>query len=210
VRFVAISDTHCRHHSLHLPAGDVLLHAGDICYKGNKEEVKDFLQWFSQQKFLHKIFIAGNHDFFIESAKVSELATLIPENVIYLNDSGITIDGINIWGSPITPWFFNWAFNRHRGEEIQKHWNLIPADTHVLMTHGPVLGIHDVVINGRHVGCKDLLAKVKEIKPKVHVCGHIHEGYGVKQKFGVKFINASVLNETYELMNGAVVFEASP
>ena len=210
MRFVVISDTHCRHRSLRLPKGDVLLHAGDISYKGDKEEVKDFLQWFRQQDFTHKIFIAGNHDFFMENARVSELDRLIPDNIIYLNDSGVTIEGINIWGSPITPWFFNWAFNRHRGEEIQKHWNLIPADTHVLMTHGPVLEIHDVVINGQHVGCRELLAKVKEIKPKVHVCGHIHEAYGVTQKFGVKFVNASVLNETYELANAPVVFETSP
>ena len=207
MRFVAISDTHCRHRSLRLPKGDVLLHAGDISYKGNKEEVKDFMQWFSEQKFAHKIFIAGNHDFFMEQAKVAELPVLIPENVIYLNDSGTTIEGINIWGSPVTPWFFNWAFNRHRGEEIQKHWNLIPSDTHILMTHGPVLGIHDVIVNGTHVGCTDLLTKVKKIKPRAHVCGHIHEGYGITEKLGVKFINASVLNETYELVNKPVVFD---
>lgn len=211
MRFVAISDTHCRHHNLRLPKGDVLIHGGDISYKGTKEETKDFLQWFSEQNFTYKIFIAGNHDFFMENAGIAEIKNLIPENVIYLNDSGITIEGISIWGSPVTPWFFNWAFNCHRGEEIQKHWNLIPADTHVLLTHGPVLGIHDTVINGRHVGCADLLGKVKEIKPKVHICGHIHEGYGEVKKFGIKFINASVLNETYELVNNPVAFDlASP
>jgi Icc-related predicted phosphoesterase len=190
-----------------LPKGDVLLHAGDISYKGNKEEIKDFLHWFSNQNFRYKIFIAGNHDFYMEHIRVSELSALISDNIIYLNDSGVTVEGINIWGSPVTPWFFNWAFNRHRGEEIQKHWNLIPADTNVLMTHGPVLGIHDVVINGTHVGCRDLLAKVKNIKPRVHVCGHIHEGYGTTQKFGLQFINASALNETYELVNKPVVFD---
>ena len=206
MKFVAISDTHCRHHNLRLPKGDVLLHAGDICYKGQKDEVVDFLKWFSQQPFQYKIFIAGNHDFFLESAKASEIEKLIPENVTYLNDCSITIEGLKIWGSPVTPWFFNWAFNRHRGEEIKTHWDLIPADTAVLLTHGPVLGIHDMVINSQRVGCRDLLDKVKEIKPRVHVCGHIHEGYGTLQKFGVKFINASVLNESYELVNKPVVF----
>ena len=206
MKFVAISDTHCRHHNLRLPKGDVLLHAGDICYKGQKDEVVDFLKWFSQQPFQYKIFIAGNHDFFLESAKASEIEKLIPENVTYLNDSSITIEGLKIWGSPVTPWFFNWAFNRHRGEEIKTHWDLIPADTAVLLTHGPVLGIHDMVINSQRVGCRDLLDKVKDIKPRVHVCGHIHEGYGTLQKFGVKFINASVLNESYELVNKPVVF----
>jgi Icc-related predicted phosphoesterase len=207
VKFVAISDTHCRHHNLKLPKGDVLLHAGDVTYKGEKQEVKDFLQWFSQQNFTYKIFIAGNHDFYFEKTNAADVSAMIPEGVIYLNDSGVTINGISVWGSPVTPWFFQWAFNRHRGAPILKHWNLIPSSTDVLLTHGPAFGIHDIVINGKHVGCKDLLQRVKELKPKVHVCGHVHEGYGVTKKAGVQFINASVLNESYELVNKPVVFE---
>ena len=175
--------------------------------KNARNEIVDFLRWFGKQEFEHKIFIAGNHDFYFEKAKMEEIKALIPKEVIYLNDSGTTIDGINIWGSPVTPWFFNWAFNRHRGEEIQKHWDLIPDNTNILMTHGPVLGIHDTVINSEHVGCRDLLQKIKEIKPKVHVCGHIHEGYGAIKKFGTEFINACVLNESYELVNSPVVFD---
>lgn len=184
----------------------MLLHAGDICYKGNKVEVLDFLKWFSRQPFEFKIFIAGNHDFYFEKSKLSEITAIIPANVIYLNDSGIVVNGFHIWGSPITPWFYDWAFNRHRGEEIKKHWDLIPANTDILLTHGPVAGIHDMVINSQHVGCRDLGDRMKEIKPKVHICGHIHEGYGLKQKMGTKFINACVLNEAYELVNKPVVF----
>lgn len=209
MRFVAISDTHCRHNSVKLPKGDVLLHAGDVSYKGNKEEVADFLKWFSKQPFTYKIFIAGNHDFYLEKTKATDLEKMILKNIIYLNDSGVTIEGLNIWGSPITPWFFNWAFNRHRGEEIQKHWELIPTNTDILMTHGPVLGINDTVLNSQHVGCRELLRKVIEIKPKVHVCGHIHEAAGVTEKFGAKFINACVLNDSYELVNAPVVFDIS-
>lgn len=207
MKFVAISDTHCRHNNIRLPKGDVLLHAGDICYKGNKEEVVDFLRWFDKQDYRYKIFIAGNHDFYFEKARQSEIEKLIPETITYLNDSGVTIEGVNVWGSPVTPWFYNWAFNRHRGEAILEHWNLIPGDTNVLITHGPVLGIHDRVINGQHVGCRDLLEKIKTIKPKFHICGHIHEAYGVAQKSGTKFINACILNESYELVNKPIVFE---
>src|SRR5947209_6179907 len=104
----------------------MLLHAGDITYRGDKEETDDFLKWFSRQNYRYKIFIAGNHDFFFEKAKPEVLKKLIPENVIYLKDSGVSVEGIKIWGSPVTPWFFNWAFNEHRGEEIRRHWDLIP------------------------------------------------------------------------------------
>lgn len=207
MRFVAISDTHCRHRALKLPKGDVLLHAGDISYRGEKEEVIDFLTWFASTAFAHKIFIAGNHDFFFEREKKTIIEQMLPEGVTYLNDSGIIVNGISVWGSPVTPWYFNWAFNRFRGAVINKHWSLIPNDTQLLMTHGPVFGVLDTVINGRHAGCKDLLRRVQQIKPKVHVCGHIHEGYGIVKKGDTKFINACVLNESYELVNRPVVFD---
>jgi len=207
LRIVAISDTHSRHRQVKLPKGDILLHAGDISYKGRKDELIDFLGWFKSQKFTHKIFIAGNHDFFLEQAKQSDIEKLIPEGVTYLNDSGITINGINIWGSPVTPWFHNWAFNRYRGNAINKHWELIPKDTHILITHGPVYGFLDQVINEQHVGCQDLLRHVLTIKPKVHLFGHIHESYGSIRRSGIHFINASQVNELYEMTNPPVSFD---
>lgn len=207
LKIVAISDTHCRHRNIKLPKGDVLVHAGDIGYKGEKAEIEDFLQWFQAQKFEHKIFIAGNHDFYFEKAKKADIEKLIPRGVTYLNDSGVTIHGINIWGSPVTPWFFDWAFNRKRGAAIAKHWALIPPGTDLLITHGPPYGILDVVVNEQHAGCKDLLKKVLEIKPKAFICGHIHESYGTVTKHGIKFMNACNLNYLYEPTNKPLVFE---
>jgi len=207
MKFVSISDTHCRHRNLKLPKGDVIIHAGDISNRGDKSEVIDFLAWFGKLNYKYKIFIAGNHDFFFEKNKLPIIEKLVPPDVIYLKDSGIVIEGLSIWGSPVTPWFFNWAFNKHRGAAIRKHWNLIPTDTDVLITHGPPYGILDAVINQRRAGCKDLLEKVQEIKPKVHVFGHIHESYGMQNKGGIKFINGCLLNEGYELVNKPITFE---
>ena len=202
-----IADTHSRHRSIRLPKGDVLIHAGDISYRGEKLEVEDFLTWFRKQDFEHKIFIAGNHDFLLEKAKPKEIDNLILDDIIYLNDSSTLVNGYKIWGSPVTPRFFNWAFNRARGEAIRKHWELIPSDTHLLITHGPPYGILDQVANEQHVGCKDLLNRVVEIKPLVHVFGHIHESYGSTKNMGIRFINASQTNESYEVVNKPVVFE---
>jgi len=207
LKIVAISDTHCRHKSVKLPKGDLLIHAGDISYRGKSTEMIDFLDWFAGLPFPHKIFIAGNHDFYFEKTPAAEIQALIPKDVIYLNDSGVVIEGMHIWGSPVTPWFYNWAFNRHRGPEIRKHWNLIPADTNLLITHGPAFGILDTVINNTHVGDKDLLKKIEEIKPAAHVCGHVHESYGKAKRDGTRFINASVLNEKYELVHPPIVFD---
>lgn len=207
MKFVAISDTHCRHRSLRLPKGDVLLHAGDISYYSRREEVVDFLDWFQKQPYVHKVFIAGNHDFFFEREKASVLKKLIPDGVHYLKDEAVNINGIKIWGSPYTPWYYRWAFNKRRGEPLAKHWSNIPADTDILLTHGPVYGVLDIVINEQHTGDRDLLKRVLEVKPKVHVCGHIHESYGTVKRHGVKFLNACVLNEAYELTNKPLLFE---
>lgn len=206
MKFVVISDTHGLHREVKLPKGDVLLHAGDITHRGKEEEVIDFLKWFSQLNFQHKIFIGGNHDFFLEKNRRS-FGKMVPQGVTYLNDSGIEINGLKIWGSPVIPWFYNWAFNVPRGQSIKKHWDRIPEDTKVLITHGPPHGILDQVITGRHIGCKDLELIVSRIKPKVHLFGHIHESYGTINSSSTKYINASLMNENYQLVNKPLVFE---
>ena len=206
MKFVAISDTHGKHRKLVLPAGDVLIHAGDITYKGKKDEVTDFLNWFSIQKFKYKIFIAGNHDFYFDQASMKEIENLVPPGIFYLNDSGIEINGIQIWGSPVTPWFYNWAFNRHRGPEIRKHWELIPPGTDLLITHGPPYGFLDVLPNEQHAGCQDLLRTVLTLQPAFHVFGHIHDSFGMIRRSGINYVNASQVNEMYELAHRPVVF----
>ncbi len=202
MKLICISDTHGKHKDLILPKGDMIIHAGDVSSRGSEFEIKTFLNWFSSLDFKYKIFIAGNHDFYFENKTKRSIKEIIPENVIYLNDSSINIEGLNIWGSPIQPEFFNWAFNRQRGEEILLHWNLIPNNIDILITHGPPLGILDRTIrDGISVGCEDLLNIIKAKKPKYHIFGHIHEAYGIVVKPETTFINASVLNERYLLVN---------
>lgn len=160
MKIVAISDTHGQHRRLKLHTGDMIIHAGDVNKRGHPVEIEDFLDWFSKLKFRHKVFIAGNHDFFLEDAHPDIIGRMVPKNVIYLNDSGVEIDGLKIWGSPITPYFHNWAFNRKRGAEIKKHWDLIPDDTDILITHGPTFGILDETVYSKRIGCEKLLLRV--------------------------------------------------
>jgi Icc-related predicted phosphoesterase len=130
------------------------------------------------------------------------------KGITYLNDSGCEIDGVKFWGSPITPWFHNWAFNRMRGAEIKEHWNLIPDNTNVLITHGPPYGFGDRPF-GKHdrVGCEDLMSVVNRVKPKLHVFGHIHGSAGEQFFNGTHFVNASVVNEIYSVVNSPVVVD---
>ena len=184
-----ISDTHGLHEELKLSAGQILIHAGDITEYGTEEEVIDFLKWFAQQPYNYKIFIAGNHDFFLQECKPSKLKRLIPENIIYLQNSGIQINGINIWGSPVIPYFLGMAFNARSGKPLKKVWDKIPTNTDILITHGPPEGILD---NG--FGCNQLMEQVNKTQPLIHVFGHIHQQHGTQQLGNTKFINAALVN----------------
>lgn len=207
MKVVAISDTHGLHHSLKLPKGDMLIHAGDLSQSGFSKQVKNFLKWFSAQDFKYKIFIAGNHDFFFEKKTEERIRNTIPYDIIYLNDSNVIIEGVKIHGSPVQPWFYDWAFNRQRGEEIDKHWQLIPEDTDILITHGPPFGKLDKTVKNELVGCKMLTKRINEVKPKKVIFGHIHEAYGELIENEVHYINASVVNFRYQLVNKPIEFE---
>lgn len=204
-KIVCISDTHGYHHQLKMPKGDVLLHAGDISRLGTEEEIQKFDTWLGTLDYEHKIMIAGNHDFLFE--KEPQKAQSLITNAIYLENSGIKIDNIHIWGSPITPWFFDWAFNEERGEKIKKYWDNIPENVDILITHGPPLGVLDCTKHGKYVGCEELLPAVERLKPKIHLFGHIHEAFGEYKNLHTHFINASMLDVRYRVVNEPVVVD---
>ena len=208
MKLVFLSDTHCKHNKIKVPEGDCFIFCGDMSYRGDIQEINDFVFFLKKLSHKHKIVIAGNHDFCFEDERRVQAEELIKSaGAEYLNDSGIEIEGIQFWGSPIQPYFFNWAFNRQRGEDIKKHWDFIPLETEVLITHGPPKGILDRTKNNEEVGCEELLKKVMKVKPKIHAFGHIHEGYGMIQKEGTTFINASSLNFRYQYTNPPVEWE---
>ncbi len=210
MKVVCISDTHGDHDVVQLPQGDVLVHAGDITAHGHEADLQAFLSWFSAQPFEHKIFIAGNHDTFLEQAPQRSAELSQDAGVHYLNDSGVVISGVHFWGSPITPRFFDWSFMRDPGDDIEKHWRMIPDSTDILITHGPIWGVLDLVERSadlsENTGCKSLAKVVERVRPQFHVFGHIHECYGQIQKNETHHINASTMNNSYRVENAPIVF----
>ena len=206
MRLVCISDTHSLHAGVALPEGDILVHAGDVCNEGTFREAAEFFRWFGAiGQYRERVLIAGNHDLVFEDNPGAMLG-LVPDSVTYLNDSGAMVGGLKFWGSPVTPYFFDWAFNRHE-HQIGPHWDMIPAETEVLVTHGPPLGVLDRVQSGEQVGCPLLLRRVQQIRPKVHLFGHIHEGYGEVDQDETRFVNASVCTLNYEPNNLPIVVD---
>lgn len=216
-RLTFISDTHTKHEKLNgfLPGGDILLCAGDISSRGYKTELENFFKWFDGiDNYDHKIFIAGNHDFGFQDEPETIKGLLTGYKTIdYLQDEYLGIqDGdepeLKIWGSPWQPEFHNWAFNLPRGEKIKEKWDLIPNDIDILITHGPAFGKLDYVpYDGLNVGCEELLKRIEEVKPKIHLSGHIHSGRGYVFNGETHFFNAAILNDRYEFGNKPIIIE---
>ena len=201
MKIAATSDTHGRHRDVTIPECDVLVVAGDITCNGEIEQVLDFCDWVDAQPCESTIVVAGNHDWCFYAS--NEGRRLLEERgIIYLEDEGVTIDGVRFWGSPWQPEFHNWAFNMPRGERLRKRWLAVPEDTDVLITHGPPYGILDKVNCGNPLGCFDLLEEVVErIKPRRHIFGHIHDGYGTIDKKRTRYMNVSACDENYDTIN---------
>jgi predicted phosphodiesterase len=221
-----ISDTHTKHSLCEkdLPGGDLLIHAGDFMSTGySVEEAYEFFNWFdSIDNYDTKILIAGNHDRLMENDPEKMAGILTGYKTIeYLQDEECVLyfdgpngdhpeDNIRIYGSPWQPEFYNWAFNLVRGsEEMKAKWNAIPSNTDILVTHGPPFGHLDIPGEGRsiRVGCETLRFRIDEIRPKIHVFGHIHGSYGHYFDGHTHFFNASVLNERYQYANLPFTFE---
>jgi len=217
MKVVLISDTHSNHLGLKLPQGDLLIHAGDLTGRGSLNAIQQVIAWL-ESKFeeypMGVVVIAGNHDL---SLDIDHSEYYMPARGYmehakfhYLMNSGIQLEnGIKIWGSPATPAFCGWAFNRE-GNEIEKDWNLIPDDTNILITHGPAFGTLDKSYPplSESLGCPRLVKHLKRLHDlKLHVFGHIHGGYGIEKEFHYYAVNASVLNEQYKLVNNPIVVE---
>ena len=198
-----ISDLHGSYPELE--GGDLLIVAGDLTARDTWKQHQEFQAWLIGQKYTKKVLIAGNHDGQYE--KTVPFYTF-ETGICYLQDSGTQFEGLNIWGSPWTPEFSNWHFMLPRGLKLKEKRDLIPDNTDILVTHGPPHGILDTTDNtwdSERLGCEDLREAVERVKPRLHVFGHIHGGYGkmVLKHAGPNTIcvNAAIMDENYKPMN---------
>lgn len=197
-RFVFISDTH-RYHP-ELPDGDVLVHAGDLTWRGQQDELREELEWLGDTSYRRIFVVPGNHDhgFQQETDYWKSEADRLGINLVL--DEIPVVDGISMFFSPWTPIFGNWAF-MHSSERAEQYWNCVHyAD--IWVTHGPPYGMYDQC--PQSVGCPHLAAAVARERPKVHVFGHIHEGGGgmnINTDTGTLSLNVSVLDGKYNPRN---------
>lgn len=186
MKILHLSDTHGCHYRLSdLPEADVLVHSGDFTMNGSEQEAFDFLNWFCDLNYPHKIFICGNHDECLYRANIDGL----DNNVHYLCNSGIELYGAHFYGVPM---FMGDCITEGQGHNYAR----IPADTDILITHTPPLGILDFD-DGIHYGSEELLSCLSVAKPSLHLFGHIHSRHGIKILNGTIFSNGAIMNVAY-------------
>ncbi len=217
MKILFLSDTHGLHHNINkfygeLPKVDMVIHSGDCTRYGEYEETDEFLKWFNKLDAKHKVLVAGNHDFILQQAGRRNELLLNNYGITYLEDSFINIENVGIYGCPWSPVYGMWAFMKQRMDEMDEVWKQVPNDgsVDILVTHTPRYGRHDVSVRGNyHVGCEMLGFRIKDIKPKVHVCGHIHECGGkiVEETDGMISLNAALLNEYYKLAHSIWIYD---
>ncbi|SPQ21307.1 31c15647-f253-4987-8ff3-bb80dffa8805 [Thermothielavioides terrestris] len=208
-RIVCVSDTH--NSTVKLPKGDVLIHSGDLTNQGSYSELSKAVQWLEKADFDAKIVIAGNHDITLDRnfyanhgssfhnknpqdpAKCLSLLTASP-TITYLQHRSATIrlsrpDGpgteFTVFGSPYSPEYGTWAFMYPRPDQgnaavgspnAAELWAAIPPDTDILVTHTPAYTHCD-----DSLGCRDLRAALARVRPRLHVCGHVHQARGAER-----------------------------
>lgn len=191
MKILHISDTHAFHGAYPMDRFegiDLVIHSGDCSNYmnpyNNEQEVRNFIEWYKTVPVANKIYIAGNHDTSIEKRLVTK-ADFTDNGIIYLENEGIEIGGLKIWGSPHTPTFGDWAFMKSR-ETINRVWDTIPDDTDVLIVHGPPKGILDLTFNRYHnlemCGCNALRKRVEKMNLKLMCFGHIHDSEDVSNQ----------------------------
>jgi len=203
-----ISDTHSYHDLLKIPENiDIVIFSGDCSNWRNpitnEPEVRDFIDWFSKLPMLYKVFVAGNHDSSIESGLVSR-EDFSANNIIYLENEDVTIEGFKIWGSPYTPTFGNWCFMKQRSK-LDKLWQSIPVDTNIIVVHTPPKGVLDLSYSREHelefCGCSALKKRVMKLPNLKLVCfGHIHNNKDITNAGIMKLSNQDTI-----FSNGSVV-----
>lgn len=196
MKILHLSDTHGCHHRLQdLPEADVVVHSGDFCMVGSEQEAIDFLNWFCDLPYKHKIFICGNHDDCLYGANIDGL----DNNVHYLCNSGIEIEGVKFYGVPM---FMDDCITDCQS----RNYAIIPTDTDILITHSPAFGILDFD-DGINYGSEELLEAVTTVNPRIHLFGHIHKQHGITTIGTTIFSNVAIMNESYSILNHPNVIE---
>jgi Icc-related predicted phosphoesterase len=168
-RLVLMSDLHDRPATV--PAGDVLVLAGDVFCGDDRASLQSDLRWVASLGFKRVLMTLGNHDLnlrhLLNTQPKMAHRMLGAAGITLLRDAEVVIEGIRFFG-------VDWRSTA-----------TIPK-CDVLISHEPPAGILD-----GGIGCPVLRRAMLAAKPRLHVFGHCHEHAGHSTLGGTHFYNAA-------------------
>lgn len=228
MRIVAVSDLHG--HLPEIPACDLLVIAGDICpdrfgpflAMHDPDQQKAWFNrmvrpWLAGAPATHKILTWGNHDWCGQacSFRHDSPAEALTSDLQILVDEATSVPtggaALSVWASPWSNRFMHWAFMKPPSE-LAEVYAAIPDGTDILVSHQPPFGIGDCTANydsGRieHFGSHELLAAIERVRPKLVICGHMHDGFGRYDHGGIPIYNVSLVDDRYRLVHEPTVLD---
>ncbi|SMO53522.1 metallophosphoesterase family protein [Ruegeria faecimaris] len=181
MRILAFSDLHmARSRAVELVAAsaeaDLVIGAGDFCnMRQGLDQAMEMLAGISAPLVL----TPGNAE------SVQELTAAVPEGVHVLHGTGMTVDGMRLfglgYGVPVTP-FGGWSCDLTEAEAAELLDRCDAAD--ILITHSPPKGHGDVTSMGGAVGSVAVRDAIERVQPQLSLHGHIHDSWGYRGAIG--------------------------
>jgi Icc-related predicted phosphoesterase len=156
---------------------DVVIGAGDFAsvHEGLEETIAS-LEGIEAPTVL----VPGNN----ETVDALRAAAVTWPAATVLHGEGATIAGVEFFGLgagiPVTPWEWSFDLDDEAATEM-----LAPCPQEaVLVLHSPPRDHCDSSGDGTHFGSPALLAAIEAKRPRLAVCGHIHESWGCESRIG--------------------------
>jgi hypothetical protein len=203
MRILVISDIHGRLAKLdriktELAKADVVVVAGDITNFGGRDEAREILK--PMLSLAKRLFaVPGNCD-------LPEVNELLKELKVSLHGRSSVVDEIGFFGvggSNPTPFATPQEYDEeHLKELLESGYSTIKEhSTKVLVAHSPPFGTKlDLTSSGMHAGSRAVKALIKEKKPTLALCGHIHEARGVARVATTTVVNPGAFHMGYALV----------
>ncbi|MGN0893337.1 MAG: metallophosphoesterase family protein [Oligosphaeraceae bacterium] len=190
MRILYFSDIHLHFQPLELlPDADLVLIGGDFTNFGTPQEFREAIR-LVEARFPHFLAVAGNLDPAEADIILEETGHGLPARPLSRN--GLAMMGIS--GSNLCPKAtpFQWE----DGAMEERLAKLPPLSLDILVTHAPPLDSGaDVIPNGLHVGSRAIAYLASQAKPRLHLCGHIHEAAGIFPSPNTTLVNCGAFGE---------------
>lgn len=221
MKICGISDMHGQY-DFKIEPCDAVMICGDIIpltiqrnAEGSEKWLKKhFIPWCNNLPCEKVIFVAGNHDFYLEwhPYRAKEMFE-DQDKIVYLDCEAYEYNGKIIYGTPWCKPFYNWAFMETTEKSDERYKDVEHID--ILLCHDAPYGTSDILLqkdcpwaDGSHIGNQAITNLIERTKPSLVLHGHLHSTNREAEYIGeTKVHNVSLLNEQYKMVYEPLYFE---